>query len=520
MSFFGFLNILGYKPELFTKTRDRVQSNLGWIMSIISILTCLAFTIYFFIEFFSRTNLSVLKRENSEFEKYLSTKDFPIMMKIGLANGSPIGANITYPVVTFWQFYPQNDGHPNITFLKLEQCQEKHFGSYGYLFMSSEFKDYLCLSQDNNTESSLYGVQGDVKNGYSNILIYMTRCVNESVNNPGVICEANNKIDELFSAQSPNLLLTYPDYSLEHNNLTNPLKINLKLERLGFPPKVKYRHDLNFQKVNYNSDDGYIFRNSKSFFSTGYESLTSKIFMGSKFFIEESYGLTLLSLYEKEQVYDRSYLKLQIVIANVGGFVKSIIIFSNLIINYLTYQYHLFNLFYLFLYDECESDHIESKMNFMELSNKHIKNDTQLRKIEINKNIKELNIDKEKKIYLPNQISRPNVVQLEQNNKLMIKPLDFKIEKSKSNYKNLSFFEALRCNCCVKANSNKFFLLKYENYFRSHLSVENLIRCSIYINKIIPFKSDIPLNLDQNEFVNNLDRLKPKPNKIDKNFKF
>ena len=74
--------------------------------------------------------------------------------------------------------------------------------------------------------------------------------------------------------------------------------------------------------VHYLTDFGFVFEEKRKESSFQFGQLETYIYSGSSFSIKEAYALVSMTLSNDEELYKRTYDKLQTVMANIGGIVN------------------------------------------------------------------------------------------------------------------------------------------------------------------------------------------------------
>jgi hypothetical protein len=194
------------------------------------------------------------------------------------------------------------------------------------------------------------------------------------------ICADENIIENELS--SVNLQMMSLDYMVDHLNSETPYKLYLRKDDHSFGTDLFKKHTHFIKKVEHNSDFGLIFKKTviHKFFKYG---ASNTDFNLKNLKNEENFGQIIFNLSDKSDVYQRSYIKLQSVFANVGGIANVVFILSAILA-----KIAVENLYIITIVNECffknESESPEkSKKNYKttSLTNLNLENVEILNKI-------------------------------------------------------------------------------------------------------------------------------------------
>jgi hypothetical protein len=251
-------DILGIQPRLYTYSNKRFSTKFGIIMSLLTITSALALSLYFVSDFFQRTKFTLIFNQSTDFQRVLNLSDFPTMFRLRNVN-APLNFSISYPIIAHYTYKP-NSLTPTIQVLKYEKCDiDKHFGKYRGLFLNiTNLETYNCISPEKNN-LTLSGRYGDKANGYSYLVNYLATCVNNSATNPGVICSNQSVIDSTLSYLPTFYSTVILDAQLDHNSVDQPIKLAIRGDENFFTPLAMYKYDFYIKKVLYKQDVGFVF---------------------------------------------------------------------------------------------------------------------------------------------------------------------------------------------------------------------------------------------------------------------
>jgi hypothetical protein len=327
--------------KLYIQGKPRYQTIFGGIMSSIAVLLIVSFSFFFALKLLSRKNMNVVFGKNLQQGEALNLSQIPFMLKISSVIGENFLPNVTYPIYQYWEILPENNGVPVIYNLTYEMCDiNKHFGIYqGYFENFPDLNLNYCINKINHTNITLYGIEGDRTVRASKLLIFMTKCVNDSVWNPHPgKCASQEEIDRKFSGNPPFLYITILDNNIQFENLKQPFQPYVTTKQLLGSPAAMYRYYMKWKIVHLMSDLGFVFEDRSLLSGYQYSQTTTDLFIGSTFSIKESYALVALNMEGQIDVYNRSYDKFQSFLASIGGIINFFILFSRILVNYFTFQ--------------------------------------------------------------------------------------------------------------------------------------------------------------------------------------
>jgi hypothetical protein len=144
-----------------------------------------------------------------------------------------------------------------------------------------------------------------------------------------------DKIDGVLSTLPVILYMTFPDYEINFQNLTSPYKPYIRTENFIFSTQTMNSYLYYLKKTFITSDYDFVFQNEKKVHSYQSYTMQSVSSLGTSFFVSEGFGVFQLALSSNANMHYRSYIKLQSLVANIGGVVNFIILFARVLIGYV-----------------------------------------------------------------------------------------------------------------------------------------------------------------------------------------
>jgi hypothetical protein len=224
----------------------------------------------------------------------------------------------------------------NQTEISLEKCDpDRHFREYKYLFNKQlPFDSLFCIPPEINIK--LYGLYGDSLKGYSMFRLFINKCINDTIINNNT-CADKELIDKVLT--STFLTMGSVDYDVNPNNYDIPLNTILKPLTMAMSSTVYSSYLLYKQNILVNTDIGFIFSINREDTGFSTKSLVYNVDLrtnSNATVYHGGFGQVTFVLSEKYDYYDRSYTKLQELIANIGGVMETILMFGGLIVNLYT----------------------------------------------------------------------------------------------------------------------------------------------------------------------------------------
>jgi len=337
--------------------KEKYTTPSSSILSIFTIVSIIALTIYFIFELLSRKNFSLVYNRNTTIKPKIDLTNTPIMFTVTDKTSKKIPRagvfNIEVKIISYFtEMGSLKSSAQNIYF---EPCNyEKHNSTYGEIFKTLPIDGFYCIPAGKEIKI-LNGILGDFPNGFSLMGIYINRC------DPKIeICKSEKDIDFILSDFVVGLV--YSSFNIDHYNYASP--VFEKIENNGVFP-MSYTmlkcYFYNLAQTFYETDYGLIFEEKTKNNFYVFESQSVDINMpattqSSIFSSQSTVGYILIKCSENISFYFRSYEKAQTVIASIGGLIKSFLILSKLLFKFFTRKSIFVDLANEFFEIECEFD--------------------------------------------------------------------------------------------------------------------------------------------------------------------
>ena len=326
MEYLKKLDYLSYQAHFtFNEKGDkRYKTILGGILSLISILLSMGFSLYFLQRFILKKDSSIMTSTEKSYNITIpNSYKLPFILRLTDIFSIPISDNVYNITLLVWYSYfneKKNELIQDYDIVLIEKCNiENHFSEYKQYFSKiSSLDSYYCPIQRLKNQS-LFGIYGD-NHPFIYYTFYFSKCENITHNN---LCLPKEKIDSILS--NAYLDIKYLTYSFNYK--TNDMKnLEIQSDRYFISTKIYKTIWLYFNLINFIDDKGYIFSNYKKeqFHQFDYGKI--------------DYDLVNLNLNNNTEIYlslailnngkiitvKRNYLKFLDYLATLGGVIKAI----------------------------------------------------------------------------------------------------------------------------------------------------------------------------------------------------
>ncbi len=367
--FFQTINIYGVPFSLRYRKSEKYSTLIGIILSFVTFIMVILITIMYSLDLIKHTGFNVMLNYNPiNIKTSIDFSKIPFM--IGFVNWSRSHQilNSSYLSLTFdrnvHNVYKDEEGIFHLERIsnpiKLEICNPNiHFIGNNDFMNDFQYNKFLCPIQGQNLNFS--GRFGDNIIGYDILEIHLNKCENKSDNL--YICKSNDEIDEYI--KNSYLEIIYLSQTIEHNNYKNPIVDFVRNELYVVTKKITKRYYHYFSLAEYISDNGLFFESKKhySFSESDHTRLDfveeeDQEYYSSNALLEVSFTCS-----DKKNVYTRTYVKIQDVMRNIGGFIDLICIVFRFISTYVTKKIMLLDIINHIIVEDKYKKTIHGKIN-------------------------------------------------------------------------------------------------------------------------------------------------------------
>ena len=337
------------RTSFFYNNQEKIGSYFGLFLTFIYIIASLSLFIYQIILAFKREELNAY--ESTIYSQQMPSIDInssQLYFAFGLEEPSTsnrfIDDSIYIPKIVFIDKIKINGEliTKEQKILEYERCNVENFGkNYQHLFIENELNNSYCLKKFNNTLTLAGGYKYE-RMTYIRIRIYP--CVNTTENKNH--CRPQEDIDYYMSSGYFSIILK--DVGLNPSNFSFPVLPTLQDLYTTIDKKIYKNYILNFGITEVQSDIGIINENIKvdKYLQFRKELQTFSFRDEIEYYNGKSVILVQLKLDDNILIQKRSYLKMNVILSRIGGYMQlmnTIFLLITSIINRLNSQLKIIN---------------------------------------------------------------------------------------------------------------------------------------------------------------------------------
>jgi hypothetical protein len=458
--FIKFCDFLGFSPKLHVNKQEIYKTTVTGLLSIIVILISAMCVGYFGSELFLKsTPLVVVSRDVNEDFGPLEVSNKGFLFLLGMQDQS----GVFYIDRTIFSVEAIEETLiskiENGTAIQLYESKNLTVGLCSEFYKDQDIEEknikiplasVYCIKPG---ESKIKGYWG--KDTYSTVKMTFKKCSNSTSQN---ICKSE---EEIYKAiQNGYISMDFSYFIVDQKNYSSPMKkiffddYNL----LNSDSSLFYRFHID--PIKFVTDDGLLFQNNVPQYGWA---------LSSKIILQNVKSDDIISIafqgVSESAVYLRSYIKIQTVLTQIGGFYQAIMIIANLLSNLFSKNYYFTDVFFNIL--------------------------------SANPLVEEVKVDSQIMMSLQNLNIKENSLNNQDNNK--IKENNNEIKENIISFKNKVITHKKNANL----SDNKYILTTKENETKKNLKVlkssnrlkmlgsyvfNYLIFCKIWKNKSLEFK--------------------------------
>ena len=468
---FFFLDLIGITPQLFVFNNKRYKSYLSCIMSIIIILFSISFAIYSLCEYLKYENpIMIYTKDNDDHTKRsIELKDLILMFQL-IDSIDTLDFNTIDKSIAYFEGYygiVYNNGTIIDSSIQVENCEFGKNLDLKYKVFDNiqntygrKIEEFYCI----NTKDKNYSLFYQPNFGFSFIILYIKM-----------------KNNSLYTPEQINSIIISENNIIDHYNKSDPIRESYVYHYTeSFNSLLYSKINYNFQYIKYESDDGIIFKNTKSLNGITFSNID---FVRTKSINKEEYfkneNISLIGAIEFNfnksnfDRYKRSYQKLPSLLAEIMSVISLLLAIGKQISLLLCEK----NMSYDIIDNLLNKN--ENKKYILRHPNFRIKN------IIFNDLKKESFISEKEKIKNELSEKKNNNDKKEKKNNYneLNKSKDFNVSKdlinniieAKSKIKNkINYFHIIKSFFCFKDNRTKLINLYHEIIFED-FSVEKML---------------------------------------------
>lgn len=336
-------DVLGKRINFYYDDQETVTSGFGGFISTLIIIFLSLLIASFGQDFFKRTNpymFSSIKSPEDYTKFVINNKNFSFAFQLGefiLNHNHTEDTTLFYPVVEYY-YYQKNEKlefEYTVKRLKVESCTQDHFYDNAIFANTTNLDSLYCPIFDNLTVGGY--MDGDFM---AKIQIEIIQCMEGNTDLTGNPCKPDRLKEEML-AKKLYFVLYYQNTLIDANDYDNGLKLEIVSSYYTLD-KLLYKNPyFFFQNNTLETDYGWIMENKRKDSFLGFK--TKYMDMNSYETLDEggfSGSLSRAVLYFSKDtlIYEREYLKIEKLAAQVGGIIEVFMIIGVVFID----RYNLF----------------------------------------------------------------------------------------------------------------------------------------------------------------------------------
>ena len=341
--FFNQIDLYGLTFPLRYRRHKEYNTLCGITLSLLTIIGMSSVILFFIIQIFKRTEMSIISNTEHLYGKRLF--DFsknPFLIGYVNNEGRAVKIDPSYLKITL----DKNDHYPDknengiidlrreSTPIKLEYCKiDIHLnGSHiKEMIKDFEYENYLCPIPGQNL--SIGGRWGDHVHGYDMLEFHVIKCENNSEEHN---CRSPEEMEIFF--KNSYFSVIYLAQSLDHYDVYNPIKKKFRSEIFLIVTQLVKRYYYYFLPGEYISDNGFFFNNIKTFDFFQYDRVVIDFVdkEDQDYYSGATIAEVCFSSIDKFITYERKYLKIQNSLGNIGGWIRIILVVCQFICDYFS----------------------------------------------------------------------------------------------------------------------------------------------------------------------------------------
>ena len=457
-------DIYAFGFNLMFQNKAKFHTLLGGISGFFSIIFFVIIIIIYFINLFKRNDFTIISIIKKNYKTPIYLNNTKIMFGFIDSDGKDImyDRKLLKINLNYFSF------NQPILEIPLENCDSNTE------FFFNNLNNFYCANLNN-----IKLMEKEYENDYSFIYFNIEKCIDDCYDDLDIEEKLENSIFYLY----------IPEYEINHFNFSYPIKPIYSLHSLQFNSKNYKKYEYKYSVINYLSDNGYLYSKNKKY-SINYIDEFSLDF--SDLLDSSRIGLIKLISNGKNQQYNRKYLKVQDIIAEIGALIKVIKIFIKLITCFFTRKIYLQELVNSIMFKsnlkKKYNGNIEKKCSktFFNINKEFINpSEIQLKDIEDKHSFNFINNIKGKTVILNSKISS-EVKKTENifNNSQFIPSIETKykignlyhtiIQDNRFSNIKLKWYNYFTPNFLIKKNKNIIILEKCKEEIYKNISIEKI----------------------------------------------
>lgn len=326
------IDFVGCSPKFFINKNEKFKTVFGGMLSCLTGIIIAASSIYFVNLLFSRSTYSVIINEEynpTPFRDW-TNEEFSIILLDKFLDNVHDRENIYDIYADFWWNKPYMDDKGVYNYkmqrneIKLETCNiTKHFPNSIDLWRDQKLiNQSYCMRRNQNFNSSLtFGA-----NNSTGVVFWIHKCLNTTKKKN---CAPQEVIDETLT--NVFFLVRFKDYFFKHDSIDKVAVPFIYSDQMQASSTAYKRLFYYFRNVEYQSDNGFIFPEINTYHFTNFAGTRDATDLRSIPTVPGTFAVASFYSYTLKQIYIKKYYKVQNMMADLGGILKSFLLISYLI---------------------------------------------------------------------------------------------------------------------------------------------------------------------------------------------
>lgn len=339
------LDIYGGKIQLYYNHKQQVQTTFGGIITVVYMSVFVFLVFEFGNNFFNGLNpFVIIQEQNKAYEVMNLTHDnFMFAWRMEDLNAELLdpdrtsvdfifkhGAYLRNKTTKEWYSLYGDAAYKRIPFEKCNISMYQNPKSIE-LYQSKNFKDFYCVSVDEFPIGGYW--DGDFIYAF---YVEYVRCLEGGTSSTGKECKSNSETTNILSNYAY-ASFYYPTLTVDPSDYENPISLDVKNVFFLIDPTLKLTTYNRFQEIQMISDYGWMFEEIHKQSALTFSDQSSDYVTTAIADLQDEYkGIINSSVfyYDKyKKIYNRTYTKIQNVVAEVQGMLQYLTFFLAIIVN-------------------------------------------------------------------------------------------------------------------------------------------------------------------------------------------
>lgn len=318
---------LSTRPIFYYRSQERYHTFTGVCLTVTQIFFIAFFSVYLLIEFMNTDKFFLRTSKETSFTAKLDFKNKMIFYKLIDSFNNELDPRIAVTVPTYWKI---TENLTDVTILNSTKCSESKTANYKNK-VKFDISNFTCFDLEEQNDLILEVSKDYYYSSYLNI--YIAGCQNTSENHNH--CFTPEHIQQELRKTSNFASFYMESNILNHLNVTEPIVFSYYTEQIPLSVDLLLIRYLDYRYLLYESDNGYLFESKhyhQSFYLDPFLQRNEILLGGERVWFPDTLQILRIRLDGNyAEKHNRSYSKIQTLIANIGGITNAINVIMNII---------------------------------------------------------------------------------------------------------------------------------------------------------------------------------------------